>query len=206
MKGSQQQCCLASSVPADGRQQGCWRSGSRTDRHRRSLSYSMLEQYRLPFGQELHSRPGGTDTDTDSVQREEHRAEKNNTSIRIRGSDPTPPIICDISDNTDQVHSGPMKKQPIAVRRSGPHEHRRNRSSACCESYEILLLSVSLRRISIFNPPVFQVSSWLTLLSQTPVCMVQLLLEVFKHFSRSAAVMFDAAKIPKFPSLTLRRG
>jgi hypothetical protein len=88
-----------------------------------------------------------------------------------------------------------MRGQPIAVRRSGPHEHRRNRSSACCESYEILLLSVSFRRISIFIPPVFQVSSWLTFLSQTPVCMVQLLLEVFKYFSRSAAVMFDAAKI-----------
>jgi hypothetical protein len=50
---------------------------------------------------------------------------------------------------------------------------------------------------SIFDPPVFQVSSWLTLLSQTPVCMVQLLLEIFKYFSRSAALMFDAAKSNK---------
>jgi len=63
-KGSQQQRCLASSVPEDGRQQGCWRSGSRTDRHRRSLSYSMLEQYRLPGGQEHHSRSAGTGTVT----------------------------------------------------------------------------------------------------------------------------------------------
>ena len=90
-KGSQQQRCLDSSVPEDERQQGCWRSGSRTDVNRRSLSYSMLEQYRLPGGQEHRSRFAGTgtgtDTDTDSVQREEHRAEKNNTTSSL-GSRP----------------------------------------------------------------------------------------------------------------------
>ena len=180
-KGSQQQRCLDSSVPEDGRQQGCWRSGSRTDRNRRSLSYSMLEQYRLPGGQEHRSRSAGTgtDTDTDSVQREEHRAEKNNTTSNLGSGPESHQHLRQTLPTKIQPTRGPMRGQPIAVRRSGPHKHRATQIVCELRSYEIFLPS---QENSIFNPPVFQVSSWLTLLSQTPVCMVQLLLEVFKCF------------------------
>lgn len=66
------------------------------------------------------------------------------------------------------------------LRRCGPHEAPATQIVCELESYEIFLLS--FQEDFYFQPPCFQVSSWLTLLSQTPVCMVQLLLEVFKCF------------------------
>ena len=153
LKGSQQQRCLDSSVPENGRQQGCWRSGSRTDRNRRSLSYSMLEQYRLPVGQEHRSRSAGTgtDTDTDSVQREEHRAEKNNTTSSLGSGPDSFQHLRQTLPTQIQPTRGPMREQPIAVRRSGPHEHRATQIVCELRSYEIFL---PLRRI-LFSTPCF---------------------------------------------------
>lgn len=141
-KGSQQQCCLASSVPADGRQQGCWRSGSRTDIHRRSLSYSMLEQYRLLAGQEHHSRSAGTDTD--SVQRERAQGkEEQHQRIRLLPSSATK------LQTQIEPTRGPMRGQPIAVRRSGFHRADHLRLAILRD-----LVSSSLRRM-LFSTPLF---------------------------------------------------
>jgi len=191
-KGSQQQRCLASSVPADGRQQGCWRSGSRTDRHSRSLSYSMLEQYRLPVGQEHHSRPAGTDTDTDtdSVQREEHRAKKNNTK-RTRL---LPPSATNLPTQIEPTR-GPMRGQPIAVRQSGPHRADRLRLGILRDLPPLKLSQED----SIFKPPVFMFPHGSPCYPRHPSAWFNLTWTSSSVLCRSAAVMFDAAKVQQSP-------
>lgn len=165
----------------------------------------MLEQYRLPGGQEHHSRSAGTDmvtltlTLTLTAFREKSTEQRRNNTSSLGSRPDSFHHLRQTLPTQIEPTRGPMRGQPIAVRRCGPHEAPATQIVCELESYEIFLLS--FQEDFYFQPPCFPGF----LMAHPAIPDTRLhgsitpgSLQVF--CAASAAVMFDAAQ-EKYPSL-----